>query len=922
MKHIYNIFLIPVLLLFILMPQEVYSQKAFQLNTITEQPVQTKSLTTSGQLQQRTYFELNDQIFQQNLPVEGDFLEFQFTQDLASEFKITRISEHIPGIFSYIAKDPADPWNTITFTYSEGRVLGTYHNSDHSSYFIEYDNITGQNYISDVSYQDDIQACGVHEELEIPGIAVSMNKSKTSSHTHEVHVPTFEASQSLIDDLITIDLLIAYTEAAKDYAENQSGFGSIEGVIAQSLNISQQAIDNSNLALEIRLVHFYETDYDDDDNLSVSGSDHLRRFTRGTNNQVNFCQPNDQNCDEADWDGFMEEVHELRDQYGADLVALYASNPNTGGIAWLLNSVNGRQDLGFSVNRIQQVANTETVIHELGHNMGLSHSRTQQENAAGITGGLFEFSTGHQYNAGANTYATVMAYNDSNTDGRVPVFSSPDIQFDGGATGTDTRNNGGPSNSVKSLNLIKRTVANYRMTQVDAPVSDISQSEITVNINREDQTNEVITISNTGDSDYMWDIDFRFTDNSVVAKSKSTGSQSEVNSFDSNIEVSDRSVQKMPFTSAADNGDVVYSTNFSTEDGFELGSRDAIESWGIFVGGDLTIGNSNPSVGSNHLRMESLGGGNNIVVSPYFGPQSFSKYEVSFDIYVPDESASNGANYIVYLMDKSTPDFLGGDLNYSAGIFFQAGGNLWVRGMGATESNWFHAGTFQYGQYNNLKIVFNTDNETLDYYMNDDLRSQQDYIDSAGYKPDEIWFRHLNDSGARWDIDNIKVKRTATPTSWLSIDRFGGVVESNGNSNLTLTFNTEGMNAGTYELTMLLRGNDPNDPVHDIPITLEVNEAVSVEGSGERPAQTKLAQNYPNPFNPVTNIRYTLAENGFVSLNVYDMIGRRVATLVNEQIPAGEHQAQFDASSLSSGVYIYRLQTGSETLTRQMVLIK
>jgi len=123
-------------------------------------------------------------------------------------------------------------------------------------------------------------------------------------------------------------------------------------------------------------------------------------------------------------------------------------------------------------------------------------------------------------------------------------------------------------------------------------------------------------------------------------------------------------------------------------------------------------------------------------------------------------------------------------------------------------------------------------------------------------------------------------------------------------------------------LNMILRGNDPNDPEYEIPITLEVNDAVSIAENQEDPVQTKLAQNYPNPFNPTTMIDYTLANSGQVTLSVYDMIGRRVATLVNEQVTAGAHQVQFDASSLSSGVYIYRLQTPYETLTRQMILIK
>ena len=918
MKHRHHYLSLPVLLILLVIPQELFSQQSLQINNLIEPPVQAQSVTISGEEQQRTYFELNEQILQQNLLTEGDFLEFQLSQESVSEFKITRISEHVPGIYSYIARDPADLLNTIAFTYSDGRIFGTHHKSDHTSLFIEYDSELNRNYFSSVSYQDDIQACGVNEDLTIPAASEVMGKSKTGLHSHSFDAPAFEASQSLIDDMVTIDLLIAYTEAARIYAESQ--FSSIGVLISQSLNIAQQVIDNSNLAMDIRLVHFYETNYDDDDS-SVSATDHLRRFTRGPNNQLNFCQQGDQDCDEAEWDGYMEEVHDLRNQYGADLVALYASNPNTGGIAWLLNSVSGRQDIGFSVNRVQQVADNETLIHELGHNMGLAHSRTQSSNPASVTGGLFEFSTGHQYDSGSSTYATAMAYSEEGIS-RAPVFSSPDVVFNDGITGTDTRENGGPSNSVKSLNLIKRTIANYRMTHVDPPVSNLSQSEITVNLNREDQANEVITISNNGDSDYVWDIDFRFSDFTAKSMSKTADRQIELHSFDVEIEEFEGAVQSVHPVAAANNSDVIYATEFGTEDGFELGSRDVIESWGIYGGGDLTIDNSNPSVGSNHIRMESLSGGNNIVVSPYFGPQSFSKYEVSFDIYIPDELASKDNNYAVYAMDKSTPDFLGGSLNYSAGIYFQEGGNLWVRGMDATESNWFHAGTFQYGQYNSFKIVFNTDNETLDYYINDDLRSQQDFIDAAGYRPDAIWFSHFNALGARWDIDNFEVKSTATPTSWLSIDRFGGVVEPNGNSNLTLSFNTEDIDAGTYELKMFLRGNDPDNTVHEIPVTLEVNETVSIDENQETPVRTELTQNYPNPFNPTTMIDYKLANSGHVMLSVYDMIGRRVATLVNEQVTAGEHQVQFDASNLSSGVYIYRLQTQSETLTRQMVLIK
>jgi hypothetical protein len=83
-----------------------------------------------------------------------------------------------------------------------------------------------------------------------------------------------------------------------------------------------------------------------------------------------------------------------------------------------------------------------------------------------------------------------------------------------------------------------------------------------------------------------------------------------------------------------------------------------------------------------------------------------------------------------------------------------------------------------------------------------------------------------------------------------------------------------------------------------------------------------LSQNYPNPFNPTTTIRYELASDATVSLVVFDVLGREVAMLESGFRKAGEHDVQFDASSLSSGIYIYRLQAGGVTLSRKMIVAK
>jgi len=98
--------------------------------------------------------------------------------------------------------------------------------------------------------------------------------------------------------------------------------------------------------------------------------------------------------------------------------------------------------------------------------------------------------------------------------------------------------------------------------------------------------------------------------------------------------------------------------------------------------------------------------------------------------------------------------------------------------------------------------------------------------------------------------------------------------------------------------------------------------ATSIDGVNESPNRFILNQNYPNPFNPTTNISYTLPESGTVTLEVYNVTGQKVATLVNGVKSAGSHIATFDASNLSSGVYMYRLSSGNSIQIRKMLLIK
>jgi len=90
----------------------------------------------------------------------------------------------------------------------------------------------------------------------------------------------------------------------------------------------------------------------------------------------------------------------------------------------------------------------------------------------------------------------------------------------------------------------------------------------------------------------------------------------------------------------------------------------------------------------------------------------------------------------------------------------------------------------------------------------------------------------------------------------------------------------------------------------------------------EIPSSYNLSQNYPNPFNPSTSINYSLVEDGFVKLAVYNMLGEEVAKLVNTQQKAGRYEVNFNATGLASGVYVYRMETANFITSRKLVFVK
>ena len=153
------------------------------------------------------------------------------------------------------------------------------------------------------------------------------------------------------------------------------------------------------------------------------------------------------------------------------------------------------------------------------------------------------------------------------------------------------------------------------------------------------------------------------------------------------------------------------------------------------------------------------------------------------------------------------------------------------------------------------------------------------------------------------------VERLATGQSWVKI----GFVQGAGISNAVkqYSFVDKNLAAGSYSYRLKQIDNDG---------TFKYLPAIEVS-VGAQPVSFSIG-NYPNPFNPSTIIRYSLPSNAFVNISIYNMLGQKVVTLVNQNMEQGVHEVSFNASSLATGAYIYRIEAGSYSATKKMLLLK
>ena len=167
---------------------------------------------------------------------------------------------------------------------------------------------------------------------------------------------------------------------------------------------------------------------------------------------------------------------------------------------------------------------------------------------------------------------------------------------------------------------------------------------------------------------------------------------------------------------------------------------------------------------------------------------------------------------------------------------------------------------------------------------------------------------------------------TPMKPGWFFINVDSGVCLPNTSIDIELLFDATEVDTGDYYASIIINNSDPFSPSVIVPIQMIVSTLVGVEDRPEIPIAFKLEQNYPNPFNPSTKINWQLPVSSWQTLKVYDILGNEVATLVNEEKPAGRYEVEFETSSsiqhLASGIYFYQLKAGSFVETKKMILLR
>ncbi len=342
--------------------------------------------------------------------------------------RVSRIDLDVNGTLSLLAPLEDREYAFLSVSASGGQALGEIRlPAEQRRYLIHFDSPRNQHVAEDWSDPE------MDERMPGPPILPPLPDNDSPGPRTAAPAEEIPVVQDAGDTVI--DLMIVYTPAALTYAGGTAG---INNVIAQAMTRAQASMDNSGIPVTFRLVHSAQVTYTESGN---------------SNTDISRLQNTS--------DGYMDEVHTWRDTYGADIVHLLTTANDTGGLGYILNTTSGLPAWAFSLTRVQQAANTYTVIHEVGHNMGAHHHKAQNVQPGP---GLYSYAAGWRWTGtNGSRYCSVMTYeagsyfSDGLSHTRVGWFSSPSASYQGAATG-----DAADGDNARCLANVRGVVAAYR----------------------------------------------------------------------------------------------------------------------------------------------------------------------------------------------------------------------------------------------------------------------------------------------------------------------------------------------------------------------------------------------------------------------------------------------------------------------------
>ncbi len=396
----------------------------------------------------------------------GDFIQLALFEDVVFDAKISNVTRYLNGAVGMTAHLQGEQGGTVYLSYCDSQMRVSVEVLGGDDYYVRYNPETDEHLAIEVDREKSVileggESLVPHSALDSKTLVgpasciqepVESKWGDTRSRIREA-CPTSRSSQvedsppfafaDAPDGTTQIDVMVVYTPAALAYEGNLANMNSN---IAGAMQKGNEAHGNSDTQITLNLVHSAEIAYTE----SGNGNTDLNRLTSTS-------------------DGPMDEVHDWRDTFGADFVCLFMDTDDFGGLGWLMESDSGDPSHAFCLARVQQSEWTYTVVHEWGHNMGCSHSKTQVIQKWD-SGDFKPYSAGWQWldtkpSSPKIGYCSVMTYEDHDNDGtreydRVPHFSNPSINYTGNSSNPTGHSSNG--DNARTMREMKAVYAAYR----------------------------------------------------------------------------------------------------------------------------------------------------------------------------------------------------------------------------------------------------------------------------------------------------------------------------------------------------------------------------------------------------------------------------------------------------------------------------